>query len=37
MLVLTGTTLPADAETRIKSTGITPDFICESAAIISNI
>lgn len=33
MLVLTGTTLPTDAETRIKSTGITPDFICESAAI----
>jgi HAD superfamily hydrolase (TIGR01450 family) len=31
MLVLTGTTLPSDAETRIKSTGITPDFICESA------
>ena len=33
MLVLTGNTLPDDAETRIKSSGIIPDFICESAVI----
>jgi HAD superfamily hydrolase (TIGR01450 family) len=32
-LVLTGNTLPDDAETRIKSTGIIPDFICETAVV----
>lgn len=33
MLVLTGNTLPDDAETRIRATGIIPDYICESALI----
>jgi len=33
VLVLSGNTLPDDAETRIKSTGIMPDFICESATV----
>lgn len=33
MLVLTGNTLPDDAETRIKSTGIIPDYICETAIV----
>ncbi len=32
VLVLTGNTLPSDAETRIRSTGIVPTFICETAA-----
>ena len=32
-LVLTGNTLPDDAETRIRSTGIVPDYVCESAGI----
>lgn len=33
MLVLTGNTLPGDAETRITSSGIVPTFICEKAVI----
>ena len=33
MLVLSGNTLPDDAETRIKSTGIVPTYICETAVI----
>jgi HAD superfamily hydrolase (TIGR01450 family) len=33
MLVLSGNTLPDDAETRIKTTGIIPDYICDSAVI----
>jgi HAD superfamily hydrolase (TIGR01450 family) len=33
MLVLSGNTLPDDAETRIKTTGIIPDYICESSVI----
>lgn len=33
MLVLTGNTLPQDAETRIMSTGITPTYICRSAVV----
>ncbi|MEI9946372.1 MAG: TIGR01459 family HAD-type hydrolase [Chitinophagaceae bacterium] len=33
MLVLTGNTSPDDAETRIKATGIIPDYICESAVV----
>lgn len=32
-LVLSGNTLPDDVETRIKATGIIPDFICESAIV----
>jgi HAD superfamily hydrolase (TIGR01450 family) len=32
-LVLTGNTLADDAETRIKSTGIIPDYICETAVV----
>lgn len=32
-LVLSGNTLPDDAETRIKATGIIPDFICASAIV----
>jgi HAD superfamily hydrolase (TIGR01450 family) len=32
-LVLTGNTLPDDAETRIASSGIAPTFICASAAV----
>lgn len=33
MLVLSGNTLPDDAETRIKTTGIIPDYICDSAVV----
>jgi HAD superfamily hydrolase (TIGR01450 family) len=33
VLVLTGNTLPDDAETRIRSTGIVPTYICHSAVI----
>lgn len=33
VLVLTGNILPEDAETRIISSGIVPNFICESAVI----
>lgn len=33
VLVLTGNTLPKDAETRIISSGIVPTYICESAVI----
>lgn len=32
-LVLSGNTSPDDAETRIKATGIIPDYICESAVL----
>ncbi len=31
VLVFTGNTLPADAETRITSTGIVPTYICDTA------
>lgn len=33
LLVLTGNTLPDDAEMRIRSTGIVPTFICDSAVV----
>lgn len=33
VLVLSGNTLPADAQTRITSTGIVPTYICDSAVI----
>ncbi|WP_208094464.1 HAD-IIA family hydrolase [Mucilaginibacter agri] len=33
MLVLTGNTLPIDAQTRINSSGIVPTFICEKAVL----
>jgi HAD superfamily hydrolase (TIGR01450 family) len=33
ILVLSGNTLPGDAETRINSTGIVPTYVCESAVI----
>jgi HAD superfamily hydrolase (TIGR01450 family) len=33
VLVLSGNTLPKDAETRITSTGIVPTYICENAVI----
>lgn len=33
VLVLSGNTLPDDAETRITSTGIVPTYICETAVI----
>lgn len=33
VLVLTGNTLPEDAETRIRSTGIVPTYVCENAVI----
>jgi len=33
VLVLSGNTLPDDAETKIRSTGIIPTFICESAVV----
>jgi HAD superfamily hydrolase (TIGR01450 family) len=33
VLVLSGNTLPHDAETRINATGIVPTYICESAVI----
>jgi len=33
VLVLSGNTLPQDAETRIKATGIEPTFICDSAVV----
>jgi HAD superfamily hydrolase (TIGR01450 family) len=33
MLVLTGNTLPTDAESRITGTGISPTYICESAVV----
>jgi len=32
VLVLTGNTLPADAESKIKTTGIVPTYICATAA-----
>ncbi|MFV0555330.1 MAG: HAD-IIA family hydrolase [Mangrovibacterium sp.] len=32
-LVLTGNTIPEMAEIRIKSTGIIPDYVCESAVV----
>nr|WP_294909025.1 HAD-IIA family hydrolase [uncultured Lacibacter sp.] len=31
VLVLSGNTLPSDAETRIRATGIVPTYVCESA------
>jgi hypothetical protein len=31
--VLSGNTLPDDAETRIRSTGIVPTYICHTAVI----
>lgn len=31
VLVLTGNTLPQDAETRIRATGIMPTYVCETA------
>jgi HAD superfamily hydrolase (TIGR01450 family) len=33
VLVLSGNTLPHDAETRIRSTGIAPTYICENAVV----
>lgn len=33
VLVLSGNTLPNDAETKMKATGIVPTYICESAVI----
>ena len=33
VLVLSGNTLPDDAETRIRSTGIVPNYICNTAVI----
>jgi HAD superfamily hydrolase (TIGR01450 family) len=33
VLVLTGNTLPNDAETRITATGIAPTYICDSAVV----
>jgi HAD superfamily hydrolase (TIGR01450 family) len=33
VLVLTGNTLPHDAETRITATGIVPTYVCESAVV----
>jgi HAD superfamily hydrolase (TIGR01450 family) len=33
VLVLSGNTLPQDADTRIKATGIVPTYICESAVV----
>lgn len=33
VLVLSGNTLPDDAETRIRATGIVPTYVCESAAV----
>ncbi|HEY8782327.1 MAG TPA: TIGR01459 family HAD-type hydrolase [Mucilaginibacter sp.] len=33
VLVLSGNTLPQDADTRIRSTGIAPTYICESAVV----
>ena len=33
VLVLTGNTLPHDADTRIKATGIAPTYICNSAVV----
>jgi HAD superfamily hydrolase (TIGR01450 family) len=33
VLVLTGNTLPENVRARIKSTGVIPDYICESAVI----
>jgi HAD superfamily hydrolase (TIGR01450 family) len=33
LLVLTGNILPEDAETRIMSSGIVPNFICQSAVV----
>ena len=33
VLVLSGNTLPDDAETRIRSTGIVPTYICQTAVI----
>ena len=33
VLVLSGNTLPDDAETRIRSTGILPTYVCNTAVI----
>lgn len=33
VLVLSGNTLPDDAETRIRATGIVPTYVCETAAV----
>ncbi len=33
VLVLSGNTLPDDAETRIRSTGIVPTYVCEKAVV----
>ncbi|MEO8885187.1 MAG: HAD-IIA family hydrolase [Mucilaginibacter sp.] len=33
VLVLSGNTLPQDADTRIRATGIVPTYICESAVV----
>ncbi|RXK60650.1 TIGR01459 family HAD-type hydrolase [Lacibacter luteus] len=33
VLVLSGNTLPDDAETRIRATGIVPTYVCESAGV----
>jgi HAD superfamily hydrolase (TIGR01450 family) len=33
VLVLSGNTLPQDAETRINATGIVPTYVCESAVV----
>ncbi len=33
VLVLSGNTLPLDADTRIRSTGIAPTYICENAVV----
>jgi ribonucleotide monophosphatase NagD (HAD superfamily) len=33
VLVFSGNTLPDDAETKMKTTGIVPTYICESAVI----
>lgn len=33
VLVLSGNTLPQDANTRITATGILPTYICESAVV----
>lgn len=37
VLVFSGNTLPADAETKMKTTGIVPTYICESAVIDSGL
>ncbi|HEY5327994.1 MAG TPA: HAD hydrolase-like protein [Mucilaginibacter sp.] len=33
VLVLSGNTLPGDADARITATGITPTYICENAVV----